>query len=84
MTSGRSFLRDMEALGVGCVRLVEFWRSLAKGGVDKSSESIDISSAETLTSEVSELFNGLRLFLWTRFLAAKGFAHSGTRYNRSN
>lgn len=84
ITSGRSFFRDAETAGVGCVRLAVFWRILARGCVEISSESRDISSPETLISELSELFEMLRLFLGACFFAAKGFAHSGTGYNRSN
>lgn len=84
MTSGRSLRRVVEDAEGVSMSWVAFCKSLASGWWDRSSESIDISSAELLFSELWLAFKvRLRLFE-ARFAAVEGFAHSGTGYNRSN
>lgn len=61
-----------------------FCRSLARGWVETSSESNDMSSAETFESEPFEAPETLLRFLFSLFLAAEGLAHSGTGYSLSN
>ena len=51
--------------------------------MERSSDATDMSSAEALASELSETVDSFRFFDAT-FLAAKGFAQSGTGFNRSN
>ena len=84
MTSGRSFLRVGEVVGFADWRkLVVDWRSLASGWAERSSESMDMSSEDTASSELFDLIEDRLRFL-RDFLAAKGLAHSGTGYSRSN
>ena len=61
-----------------------FFRNLASGWVDRSSDSTDISSAEASASELSEAVDNFLGFLGATFFAAEGFAQSGTGYSRSN
>ncbi len=70
MTSGRSFLLRGVIEGPE-VRLVVFWRSLARGWAERKSESRGASSAELEVSELSESLD--------RFLRFRGVlvAHSG-------
>ena len=55
-----------------------FFRSLASGWVHRSSDATDMSSSEALASELSETVDNFLLFFDVKFLAAEGFAQSGT------
>lgn len=84
MTSARSLRRvteDVEGVSMSCVA---FCKSLASGWLDRSSESIDISSTESFFSELWLAFEVRLRLLEARFAAVEGFAHSGTGCNRSN
>ena len=61
-----------------------FCRSLARGGLDRSSILTDISSAEAFASELSEAVDSFLRFLGATFLAAEEFAQSGIGYSRLN
>ena len=54
------------------MRAAVFWRSFARGCVERFLVSSDISSPEALASELSELFEVLPRFFWLCFLAAEG------------
>lgn len=45
MTSGRNFCFALMCVELDRVKYVVFWRSLAKGSDDNSSESMEMSSA---------------------------------------
>lgn len=66
------------------MRLEVDWRSLASGWTERSSESMDMPSEDTASSELYEAFGDRLRFLWDDFLAEEGLAHSGTGYSCSN
>ena len=79
MTSGRSVLRVEVVLSVDSVSGVVDWRSLARGWVEWSLESTEMSSAEASSSdELASLENFRRFRLDALFFDADGYAHSGT------
>ena len=79
--SGRSFLRALELAAVSWVSLFVFCRSLASGWVENGTGK---SSAELFASELSEAVDHFLCCFDATFLAAEGFAQSGTGYIRLN
>lgn len=73
ITSGRSLLRPDGEVELVLTRSVAFWRSFASGWTERSTESIDMLSAEVSPLELS--LDRRRLL---GFTMVEGFAHSGT------
>lgn len=81
IASGRSLPPPEEE---GLIRSMLFWRSLVRGGTERSSESMDISSAEGSSLELWLAFVSRRRLLWLGFTAAEAFAQLGTGHSFSN
>jgi len=82
ITSGRSFLREVELVGGCCKKEPVFCRSFERGGAESSSLSMDISLVESSVPDSMESLETLLGFF--DFRLGEGFAHSGTGYSRSN